>query len=155
MSDDVQLPEPAADLLAAASSAVPSWLRRVTEQACRDAGVDPSGRADEIAEVVDRAAVELVAALADLLSTDVDEQRTTPLTLCRAATVGPTRFLERHGVPAPARREPGGPGGTHDPYGIAPAAWADVDPSLHEPGLRWGAWKAMTVLRRRREEGLR
>jgi hypothetical protein len=40
-------------------------------------------------------------------------------------------------------------------FGLGPASWTDVDPELHEPGITWGAWKAMTVLRRRRDEGLR
>ena len=33
--------------------------------------------------------------------------------------------------------------------------FADVDPTLHEPGLRWGASKAHVVLLRRRAEGRR
>ena len=31
----------------------------------------------------------------------------------------------------------------------------DVDPALHEPGIVWGAWKAKTILDRRRAEGHR
>ena len=31
----------------------------------------------------------------------------------------------------------------------------DLDPALHEPGLRWGAAKAHVVLARRRAEGRR
>lgn len=153
MSEDVQHPEQAADLLAAATSVAPGWLRRITERACRDAGVDPTEFADEVADVVDTAAARLVADLTTLLTTDVDAQRTTPLSLCRAATAGPTRLLADHGVVP--RGDVARAGATDDPYGLAPAAWVDVDPSLHEPGLRWGAWKAMTVLRRRRDEGLR
>jgi hypothetical protein len=42
-----------------------------------------------------------------------------------------------------------------DHYAIAPATWTDVDESLREPGLVWGAWKAATVLARRRSDGLR
>jgi hypothetical protein len=39
-----------------------------------------------------------------------------------------------------------------DMFGLAPATWADVDPSLVEPGLEWGAWKAATIIGRRREQ---
>jgi hypothetical protein len=38
---------------------------------------------------------------------------------------------------------------------LGPATWSDVHPDLQEPGLAWGAWKAMVVLRRRRDEGRR
>ena len=34
-----------------------------------------------------------------------------------------------------------------------PASFADLDPTLAELGLRWGAAKAHVVLRRRREGG--
>ena len=42
-----------------------------------------------------------------------------------------------------------------DVYRLSPATWSDVDPSLHEPGIIWGAYKAKTVLDRRRAEGKR
>ena len=42
-----------------------------------------------------------------------------------------------------------------DPYDLTPGSFADVDPSLHEPGLVWGAAKAHVVLARRRREGRR
>lgn len=153
MSDDVQLPEPASDLLDAAAASAPAWLRRVTEQACRTGGVDPTPHATEIATMSDHAATRLVDDLSELLGTDVDDQRTTPLSLCRTATRAATALLGSLGVPPPARNDPFT--AVDDPYGLAPAAWVDVAPELHEPGLRWGTWKAMTVLRRRREEGLR
>ena len=40
-----------------------------------------------------------------------------------------------------------------DVYDLVPASFADVDPSLHEPGLLWGAAKAHTVLVRRKGLG--
>src|SRR5918998_1467217 len=40
-------------------------------------------------------------------------------------------------------------------YDLSPATFADVDPSLHEPGLLWGAAKAHVHLARRRREGRR
>jgi hypothetical protein len=40
-----------------------------------------------------------------------------------------------------------------DVYGIGPAHWNDIDESLTEPGIVWGAAKASTVLQRRRAEG--
>jgi hypothetical protein len=40
-----------------------------------------------------------------------------------------------------------------DVYGLSPAAFSDVSEDLVEPGIMWGAWKAKTVLDRRRSEG--
>jgi hypothetical protein len=37
-----------------------------------------------------------------------------------------------------------------DDYDLTPAAFADVDPAHHEPGLVWGAAKAHVHLARRR-----
>jgi hypothetical protein len=42
-----------------------------------------------------------------------------------------------------------------DTYDLTPASFADVDPSLHEPGLEWGAAKAHVHLARRRRQGTR
>jgi hypothetical protein len=42
-----------------------------------------------------------------------------------------------------------------DTYDLSPATWSDVAESVQEPGLVWSAWKAKTVLDRRRAEGRR
>jgi hypothetical protein len=100
-----------------------------------------------------RAAAEVGAEVRELLATDVDEQRSTPLTLLRAAVRYPTEVLRQAGVP-PVERDPFDAGHfPDDPYALTPMSFADVDPALHEPGLRWGAMKAGTHLRRRRGEG--
>jgi hypothetical protein len=36
---------------------------------------------------------------------------------------------------------------------VVPASFADLDSTVHEPGIVWGAAKAHVVLRRRRAEG--
>lgn len=153
MDSDVQPDDPPARLLRAARAVIPSWLHRVTMQAV--AGPPPAGLVDDVDALVATESERLAGELETLLRTDVDEQRTNPLSLFRAAVGPSTELLRRHDVAPPledtfiARRFPG------DPYRLGPATWSDIDPSLHEPGLAWGAWKAMTVLRRRREEGLR
>ena len=96
---------------------------------------------------------EALGRLADLMATDVDDQRTTPLTIFREAIREPTAWLRSHDVRSPGASADGG--APDDVYRLGPATWSDIDPALHEPGLRWGAWKAMTVLARRRDEGLR
>ena len=93
----------------------------------------------------------VLAELEALLAADVDAQQTNPLSVLRAATRYPTDVLARHGV-HPARRDDfAARAFPADVYGLSPATWADIDESLVEPGLVWGAWKAMTVLGRRRE----
>jgi hypothetical protein len=157
VADDVQpddlAPDPAAALLDAARAVVPGWLRRVTLEAGVRGGVDPATIEHHVDDVVDRASTDLLERLADLLGTDVDEQRTTPLTLLRDSVSEPTRLLRELGAVPPS--SPDADRFPDDVYRIGPAAWSDVDPSLHEPGLMWGAWKAMTILARRRDDGLR
>ncbi len=153
MQPDDSATDPAATLLASARRVVPGWLRRVTVEAGVRGGVDSARIEPHLDDMVDRAAADLLARLADLLGTDVDEQRTTPLTLLREAVAEPTRFLRELGAVPPS--SPDADRFPDDVYRIGPAAWSDVDPSLHEPGLMWGAWKAMTILARRRDDGLR
>jgi hypothetical protein len=156
MPADVQLDEPAAELLRVASDVVPGWLLRVTTGACGRAGLhlDESDRS-LVDRMVDDTTSSLLAALSDLLATDVDEQRTTPLTLFRDAVAAPTALLDRLGVTPPAPDPFGGERFPDDRFALGPATWSDIDPALHQPGLVWGASKAMTVLTRRRDEGLR
>lgn len=158
MTRDVQpidAADPSTSLLAAARAAVPGWLRRIVVERVSQAGLDPDALGDQLDRLVADETPRLLAALEALLATDVDEQRTNPLSLFREAVSAPTALLRATGVPAPApdgflaERFP------EDEYRLGPATWSDVDPALHEPGLTWGAWKAMTVLRRRRDEGRR
>ena len=86
----------------------------------------------------------------ELLSTDVDQQQTNPLSVLRSAVRHPTAVLHAAGLPRVHRDEFAERAFPADIYGLSPATWADVDPSLQEPGLIWGAWKAKTVLDRRR-----
>lgn len=98
-----------------------------------------------------RAAAEVGAEVRALLDLDVDRQRTTPLAILRAAVRYPTEVLREASAP-PVRRDrqqerlfP------DDVYDLSPATFADVDPSLGDLGLAWGAAKAFTHLRRHRE----
>ena len=154
MSDAAQLAEPAAELLRVAERVTAPWLRRITVDAATRHGADAS-EWDDLAPTVATATHELLERLGALLATDVDEQRTNPLSLYRAAVVHVTSLLHARGVPAPAPDAFADEHFPDDPYRLGPAAWSDVDPDLHTPGLTWGAWKAMTVLQRRRDEGRR
>ena len=97
-----------------------------------------------------RARADVGPQLRRLLDTDVEAQRTNPLSVLRQATLYPTEVLRAAGVPEVRRdpfRERSFP---DDVYDLAPATWSDIDESLQEPGLMWSAWKAGEHLRRRR-----
>ena len=149
--DPADQAEPPAELLTVAARVVPRWLRECVVRTAAHAGVEVGDRSDEIDRMADDAAARLLDALRTLLATDVDEQRTNPLSLFRSATAAPTALLRSFGVPPIQRDRFAIEQFPDDHYGLIPASWADIDPAMHEPGIAWGAWKALTVLRRRRQ----
>ena len=141
----------ASALADAVEAAVPGWVERSVERVL----VAWQGEADPDVLARARAAGEqardaVMADLRPLLEADIDEQRTTPLTILRAAVRFPTEVLRDAGVPGVVRDEDSARRFPDDEYGLTPASFADVDPSLHEPGIAWGAAKAHTHLRRHR-----
>ncbi|MCU1399486.1 MAG: hypothetical protein JWN62_2595 [Acidimicrobiales bacterium] len=144
--------DPYVQLLAdAAHAAVPRWLIRCVVDTARQMGVPAAAELVSDAEEMSRVHAPLVLAELDaLLDTDAEAQRTNPLSVLRAAVRHPTEVLARHHVPTPRRTEFDERNFPTDVYALGPATWADVDESLQEPGLIWGAWKAKTVLDRRR-----
>ena len=143
--------EHATALAAAIEAARPGWVEASVVRLLHAwQGSPPS--AAQLAEVRiagERAAREVGDRVAALLAQDVDEQRETPLTVLRAAVRYPTEVLRAHGVPEVVRDEFRERAFPDDVYDLAPATWADVSPDLAAPGMAWGAWKAMTVKRRR------
>lgn len=101
------------------------------------------------------AAAEIGPEVRALLALDVDAQPTGPLAVLRSAVRFPTEVLASAGVPPVVRDEFAERAFPDDVYGLAPAAFADLDPSLQDAGLVWGAAKAHVVLARRRAEGRR
>ncbi len=151
--DERQLAAYAEDLHEAVVTAVQVWVRRMTLARASAGGVVVDG------DAVDRVAiatVELVTpALREVLDADVDDGAGSPLAALRAA-VGPmTDLLDEAGAARPPRDEFVAEAFPDDPYDLGPAAFSDVDPSLHEPGLLWGAARAHVHLRRRRERSTR
>jgi hypothetical protein len=96
------------------------------------------------------AAAALGPRLRALLAADVDEQRANPLAVTRAAVAWPTGVLREAGVPPVRRDDHQRAHFPDDDYALTPMAFADLDPSLHEPGILWGAIKARTHLLRHR-----
>lgn len=138
----------------AVAAVVPAWLTHcVVETSRRQTGGCTPELATEAAAMAIDAAPRVIEALMTLLATDVDEQRTNPLSILRGAIRYPTDLLERHAIRPVRRDDFARHAFPNDHYGLSPATWADVDQSLQEPGLIWGAWKAKTVLDRRRSDG--
>jgi len=133
---------------------VPRWIERITLLACEGQSVD---RRDAVQAVLSNVKADTQAFVQEqlgvLLSTDVDQQRTNPLEVLRASTRFATAALRDTGVPAPARDEFQQRLDPDDEYLLGPMSWMDLGEDVHEAGIEWGAWKAATVLTRRRAEG--
>lgn len=129
--------EQARALADAIEAALPGWVERSLRRF-------PAAVPVDAAPVVAAMMEDVMPRLRELLAADVDDQRTTPLTLLRDVVRYPTEALRAAGVPPVERddfareRFPG------DDYDLTPATWADIDPSLVEPGIAWGAAKAWT-----------
>lgn len=137
--------EHATALAEAISAALPGWVERCVARRTDD----PAAAADAV-EAGRRAQAEVGAAVRDLLARDVDDQPSNPLALLRAAVRYPTEVLRRHGVAPVERDDFSRERFPDDVYDLTPANFADVDPSLHEPGITWGAAKAFTHMQRHR-----
>jgi hypothetical protein len=147
--------EPEAEELAdAIEAALPGWVEGCVARIL----VAWHGRADPevMARAQDagrRAAAEVGADVRRLMAMDVDEQRTTPLTLVRQAVRYPTEVLREAGVPGVVRDDFDERHFVEDDYRLTPMTFADIDPALQEPGLVWGAMKARIHLQRRKDVG--
>ncbi len=94
---------------------------------------------------------EVGAAVRAVLLQDIDDQRINPLAVVRRAVAYPTAVLRAAGVPPLERDRQAEAQFPDDDYDLTPGSFADLDPALHEPGLRWGAAKAHVHLRRHRD----
>jgi hypothetical protein len=148
--------DPVGDLAGALEAAVGSWVERnVVRIVTAYQGDVPADVVSAAHDAGIRAEREVGAELRAFLALDVDEQRTNPLAILRSAVRYPTAVLRDAGVPPVRRDEFKEHAFPDDIYDLAPATWKDIDESLQEPGIVWSAWKAKTVLDRRRQEGRR
>lgn len=108
---------------------------------------------DRVVQCARDANVSLRGSLVALLKTDVDEQRKGPLQVIREASLLMNSVLRDFGIAEAVRDEFDARSLPEDVYGIGPLAWRDLGDEVHEAGIEWGAWKAATVLQRRRNEG--
>ncbi len=141
------------DLVTAVEVALPTWVQRVVADRWDQwkGGELPAEVADATSDAAGEASAEVVPALRALLSQDVADQEANPLAIVRRAVVHPTRVLAATGMPAVVRDEQAERLFPADAYDLVPGSFGDLDPAVHEPGLRWGAAKAHVLLQRRRE----
>ncbi len=138
-------------LLGAVDAAFEGWYRGRVVAIASAAGavLDESDAARVSAEAARWVRSELAA----FLAVDVDEQRTNPLHLLRSASRLATDLLDGAGAVRPVRDEFETRAMPDDVFAVGPLAWVDLGEDVHEAGISWGAWKAATVLTRRRAEG--
>lgn len=130
------------------------WLVQRVSDIARSSACNFGG--DEQRHVRDaarEATAHLRETLLELLRTDVDEQRKGPLQVIREAATLMNSVLRVLRVPETSRDEFDARSLPEDVYGIGPLAWRDLGDAVHDAGIEWGAWKAATVLQRRRNEG--
>ena len=134
--------------------AVPEWIcRRVTEISLNSHY--------SAAEIVNRALPEIASQTTEyvaqelhrLLAQDVDVQRNNPLQILRNSVSFATDVLRSASISEARRDEFDTASMPNDVYAIGPLTWRDVSDEVHEAGITWGAWKAATILQRRRDEG--
>jgi hypothetical protein len=152
---DADLRREGAALADALEAALPGWVQRsVTGILTAWGGPVPDDIERRVAAAAGAAVDDVVPAVRRLAATDVDAQRGNPLDVLRRAARHPSAVLRDVGVPGVVRDDFDVAHFPDDEYGLVPMAFADVHPSLHEPGLRWGAAKARAhLLRHRRPAG--
>lgn len=142
------------ELADAVDAALAGWVDRSVRRVAAGQGLSLDAEAEaRLAAAAGEARAEGGERVRALLATDVDEQVGNPLAVLRSLVRYPTEVLRSIGarpVPRDEFAERAFPG---DVYDLSPAAFADVDPSLHEPGMAWGAAKAYVHLSRRRAAG--
>ncbi len=156
LTDDEKLAAFASALADGIEQALPRWVESRVERVL----VLSTGVADEDVMAEARAAalvaqVEVSPEVRALLARDIDDQPTNPLAIVRMAVRFPTEVLRAAGVPTLARDVFVERQFPDDVYNLAPASFADIDPSLRDIGLAWGAAKAHVHLRRRAAEAKR
>jgi hypothetical protein len=152
-SDDERLLAYGAALAEALQAVLPGWVERSVVGVAQRAGhpVD-----DDLLSEAHRAGIEaehrVGGQLAELLALDVDEQRTNPLSLLRGAVAYPTAVLRHAGVVPAGRDRFAVERFPDDDYDLSPVSFADIDPSLVDLGIQWGAAKAYVHRTRHRDE---
>lgn len=147
--DAARLQGYADDFTTAVARHIGPWVERSLQAVLIAASIDvDSAVYEQIRTTRDNIEERVIEAFRTLMNTDIDQQRTTPLEIIRGAVPLMTSLLEQYHV-APVERDlfdqqqfP------HDIYALSPHHVSDVDESLHEAALVWGAAKAHVHLQR-------
>ncbi len=144
----------AEDLYQAVISAVPAWITsRVLDIASLGIGETSKEFTSALADVAEHTLRVVAQDLLGLLATDVDAQQSNPLHVLRASTSSATQLLQTCGVAPTRRDEYEVRAMPDDVFSIGPLTWRDLGEEVHDAGISWGAWKAATILTRRRSDG--
>ena len=142
------------DLYVAVNNAVPAWISsRVSEIASSSCDVRSVEFTSALVDVVEKTFQEVSKNLFSLLATDVDIQQSNPLHILRTSTNSATQMLQGLRVSEAQRDEYEVRAMPDDIFAIGPLTWRDLGEDVHEAGISWGAWKAATILTRRRADG--
>ncbi len=153
-ADELDIATVASALLEAAVEATPSWVERSVTQIVVAQGLETDdAHAGRLGDAADRAQRYVETNLGALLRTDIDQQRTTPLTILRDAARFPVEVLHSAGAREVHRIDVDRWAFPNDPFGVTPASLGELGPAVHEAGIAWGAAKAHVHLSRRRAEG--
>ncbi len=117
----------------------PEWVQRLVAKRVE---MNDAIRADAHT-AAGRATEYVVTRLTQLLQTDIDEQANTPLAIMRDATKFASAVLSGAGARIVERDDYARRMFPDDVYGLTPANWSDIDESLVDVGLAWGAAKVM------------
>ena len=140
-----------AALADAVVAALPAWVERsVRNLLVAFAGTADPAAVERAREAGHRAADEVGPELRRLLAADVDRQWANPLAVVRRAVSFPTAVLAAAGVPPVVREEYDEAHFPEDVYGLTPRTFTDLDPSLQDVALVWGAAKARASMVRHR-----
>lgn len=137
--------EAAEQLLAAADGVIPLWLERCVRKILFVQRIE-SGEADAKISLMVRQASPMV--MGELGASVTGVRADNPLQVFRRAVVYPTLVLSELGAKEVPRDDFSRQSFPNDIFGLSPATWIDVDESLHDPGLIWGAWTAREALDR-------
>lgn len=140
---ELALREAGDELWVAVDLAVAPWVERCVRRVAGAHGTpyDP-GLAAATTEAGARARSAVGAELRALFEAEAGETRQSPLEVVRGAVRHPTAVLESAGVPPVARDDFATRNFPDDVYGLVPASFGQIDETLTEPALRWGAARA-------------
>lgn len=138
----------------AAVTATPAWVARCVRHVSDQQGLNWGKHVEPaLRDAAERATDFVDERLRELVDTDIDRQKSTPLEIFREAVRFPVEVLHTMGAGSVHRGDMARWAFPNDPFGITPGNLSDIGPEVHEAGILWGASKAALHLERRRREG--